>query len=414
MLIRIIGPLVFITIIFQHFRIFTFSGYEVTLGAVTGIATVCLLIRRVNFRALSTIVSILIALTSGVALLTPETDALNYLKTLALFALSAFIVTNAFGSIQWPIVKSRGFAIALLGSLALVVGISVGQLFFGSIGSSVLFNPFGEHQYLHLYKANIGLVQFPRAQGFYLEPSYNAFVIGTVAVALLCLRRFIKLTVVLSILGLIASQSATGLLLLVAITVLIALRSRPAIAVAAAAVVTAVVAYAGDYLWIRLQSSGTSGSSAYYRVFAPVEVLSDVLSNNPFGMPLGSVQRVMAGYDLDMAGIQATSLDNGFYVVVFYFGWIGIFLLIAFLIATLRISLRSRLQSTAWIAPLWIFGSLFFSGGIMAPEFGVMTFLVIVSFRSSLLIEESQNEKHNTIEYSNRHLYGSRGSSENN
>ena len=82
-----------------------------------------------------------------------------------------------------------------------------------------------------------------------------------------------------------------------------------------------------------------------------------------------------------MAGVQATSLDNGFYVVVFYFGWLGILLLLTLLYSVLKISRSSGLGSYNWIAPIWLFSSLFFSGGIVAPEFGIMSFLVIASFR---------------------------------
>ena len=373
--------LTFITIIFQHFRLFSVSSYEVTLGALSGLLVIAIIIRKVNLSVIIPTWAVLITASSITALLSATTDASNYLSTLSLFLLTSFIISNAFGQLKWEALSSDKFSTAIFLALSLIVTLSVGQVALGTLGSDALFNPFGEHQYLHTYKANIGLVQFPRAHGFFLEPSYNAFVIGTLATTLLCLKRFSRLSVILAVAGLVASQSATGLVLLLVIAGLIAFRSRPAIAIGALTIVLTVVLYAGDYLWIRLLSSNTEGSSAYYRIFAPLQVLLDVLQNHILGMPLGSVEQVMGGYGLNMAGVQATSLDNGFYVVVFYFGWLGILLLLTLLYSVLKISRSSGLGSYNWIAPIWLFSSLFFSGGIVAPEFGIMSFLVIASFR---------------------------------
>ncbi|MGG6380030.1 putative colanic acid polymerase WcaD [Paenarthrobacter sp. NEAU-H11] len=380
---RLVSFLTFVSIIFQHFTLFNLASFEITVGLVAGLAVVFLLIEKIHVKLVAFCWISLAALTSAAAISSPITVPINYVQTFALFVLATFIVASSFGPIHVGIVKSEAFSRSLLLALAAVVAISIGQVVLGTLGSSLLFNPFGTHQYLHEYKPYIGIVQFPRAHGFFLEPSYNAFVIGSVAAALLCLKRFSKTTTVLTVLGLIACQSATGLLLLVFLLALVASRSRPAIAIAAAGLIFGVILYAGDYLWIRLLSFGTEGSSAYYRVFAPVEVLMDVLADAPLGMPLGSVEQVMSRYGLEMAGVQATSLDNGFYVIIFYFGWLGVLLLILMLAATLYASRIRSSSAFAWVAPIWLFASLFFSGGIMAPEFAVMTFIVVARYRST-------------------------------
>jgi putative colanic acid polymerase len=391
MMTRFVPPLVFITIVFQHFRLFNIGDYEATLGLLTGLLVVVLLIGTMNYFAVISVGVFFVVLSSATALFSSQAVPTDYLQTLALVLLTSVIVTSAFGQIKWSLVGSESFAFAILIALSTIVAISVGQVALGSLGSSALFNPFRANQYLHLYNANIGLVQFPRAHGFFLEPSYNAFVMGTLTAALLSLNRFIKSAVVLAVIGLAACQSATGLVLLVLFLGFVALKSRPAITLAAAATIFGVVSYAGDYLWIRLLSFGTEGSSAYYRVLAPIEVLMDVLGSHPLGMPFGSVERVIGGYNLQMAGVHATSLDNGFYVVIFYFGWIGIGLLLLLLTATIRATKSRSDGSYTWIAPLWLFASLFFSGGIMAPQFGIMTFVVILSFRSSLMHDHEES-----------------------
>lgn len=399
---KLAACLVFVTAIFQHFQIFTILSYEVTVGSLSGILMVAMLLRKVNFGLIIPVWALVATLTAAAALFSGETDAKGYLSTLALFLLSSLIVSSAFSEQKWDIFSSAWFTYAILLALMAIVTLSLGQVVLGYLGSDALFNPFGDHQYLHKYQANIGLVQFPRAHGFYLEPSYDAFVIGALTATLISLRRFVRTTAVLCVLGLIACQSATGLVLLVVITVLIALRSRPAIALGAGAVIGGVIVFTGDYLWIRLASSGTEGSSAYYRIVAPLRVISDVLHTHPLGMPLGSIERVIGSYGLEMAGVQAKSLDNGFYVVIFYFGWIGVILLLLLLYAVLKLASKTDSTGYAWIAPLWIFSSLFFSGGIVAPEFALMSFLVISSFRLSL--HESMAHEHTDVEHRYSHI----------
>lgn len=411
---RLVPPLIFLAIIFQHFRLFYIAGYEATLGLFLGFIVVVLLIARVQLTLVVGAWISLLAVSSLSALLSPETVSTDYVETLTLFVLAIFIIVSAFGDLSWDYLRSDGLVKSLLCTLSIIVLISVGQVLLGSLGSDLLFNPFGSNLYLHEYRPNIGLVQFPRAHGFFLEPSYNAFVIGSVAAALLCLDRFRKLTVTLAVLGLVACQSATGLLLLVLLLTFVAIRSRPAIAIAAVGTIFAVVLYAGDYLWIRLLSFGTEGSSAYYRVFAPVEVLMDVLTDNPLGMPLGSVEQVMGRYGLEMAGVQAKSLDNGLYVIIFYFGWLGVLLLLVMLACVITASRNHANQSFSWIAPIWLFTSLFFSGGIMAPEFAVMTFIVIATYRASSRFEPRKSGAVFVTQHRYRNVSGFRGTSQHN
>lgn len=399
---KLAACLVFITVIFQHFQLFTVLGYEVTIGSLSGILMVALLLHKVNYGIIIPTWIFVATLTAAAALFSSETEAGGYLSTLALFLLSSLIVSSAFGEQKWWTFSSTWFTRALLLALIATVALSVGQVVLGYLGSDALFNPFGDHQFLHKYQANIGLVEFPRAHGFFLEPSYDAFVIGALAATLISLRRFVRLTAVLSVVGLIACQSATGLVLLVVISVLIALRSRPAIALGAGAAVSGVIIFTGDYLWIRLASSGTEGSSAHYRIVAPLQVISDVLHTHPLGMPLGSIEKVVGSYGLGMAGVQAKSLDNGFYVIIFYFGWAGVILLLVLLHAVLKLASKTGTTGYAWIAPLWLFSSLFFSGGIMAPEFALMSFLVITSFRLSL--HESMANEHTDVEHRYSHV----------
>lgn len=380
---RISVNLAVITILFQHFQILEVGGYPVTLGFLAGVGLVCALARTIPFVPVTLTAAIFMALTGITALMNVSVPSEGYFGTMALFLVTILILGFAFGDFRSEIVGSASFANAILACLAILVALAAGQVALGTLGSDVLFNVFGEHQYLRQYDPQLGMVQFPRAHALYLEPSYAAFVIGTLGVALINFNRHRMLAVALAVTGMVACQSTIGLLLVVTIFVLIAMRSRPAVVLVMVAALVTILYFSGEYLAIRLATINQDGSSAYYRIVAPLDVLIDVLRNNPLGMTLGSVESVVGTYGLQMAGVHATSLDNGIYVVVFYFGWLGVVALVVGLAVMARsvfIRLRTR-SDYSWITPIWIGASLLFSGAIMAPEFAVMTWFVLVTFR---------------------------------
>lgn len=380
---RLAGVLAFTTIIFQHFQVATVSGYPVTIGLFTGTLLVALLVRRPPYGTITIAWTVLLVLAGLAALAANITDVGEWSATLALFLLSSLIIATATGSIRTEVITSRAFAVGLFAALLVVVAVSVGQTLLGLAGSGALFNLFGGNQYLHPYDPGLGFVRVPRAQGFFLEPSYDAFVIGSVGVALLALGHRSKSTILLVLAGMVASQSATGLLVLAAIVAISALRSRPRLALAAIVAGALSWPLVGSYLLQRLGSITESGTSANYRLVAPLEVLADVLRQSPLGKPLGSITDVISAYDLRMAGVHATSLDNGLYVIVFYFGWVGIVLLAAWLVYTIARTLRSpgAIPTYRLVAPLWLFATIFFSGAVMAPEYALMTWIVIACYR---------------------------------
>lgn len=386
----LVGTLVILTVVFQHFQLGVIGGFPVTLGALAGIVLAVILTAKVNAIVLTLVLSVLVGVTALAALANNTISQAGYLSTLALFVLACVIISMAFGSIRWHLVNSRSFKNSLLVSLLVVVLVAVGQVALGSVGNSALFNPFGEHQYLRLYDPHLGAVQFPRAHSFFLEPSYAAFVVGTLAVALICLNVRVTAVTVLSVAGMVACQSVTGLLILIVILLIVASKSRALVRIVVSLGLLAVVFFSWDYLTVRIATIGTEGSSAYYRIIAPSEVIVDTLTHNPLGMTLGSVASVVSSYGFNMAGVLASSLDNGFYVVVYYFGWLGIVILLAGALTALGSSIRRSKASLgySWIAPIWLISTLFFSGGIMAPEFALMAFIVIVAFRLNPLTRE--------------------------
>jgi putative colanic acid polymerase len=169
------------------------------------------------------------------------------------------------------------------------------------------------------------------------------------------------------------------------IVALVAVRS-PGRTLPVAGIATAIaIPTVGSYLANRLNSTYTVGSSANYRLIAPQEILQDVLSKDLLGRPLGSIQETVGSYG-SLNGIETgTSLDNGFYVIIYYMGWVGVCVLLALALLTVRGAFRPqghfRSIALVWLIPPWLLGSLLFSGGIVLPEFVITTVLLLAVYK---------------------------------
>ncbi|XAS66648.1 putative colanic acid polymerase WcaD [Micrococcaceae bacterium Sec5.7] len=331
------------------------------------------------------------------------------MTTLVMFLLTSLFVVTATHGLRDDLDTTRLWGAVRL-ALCVVVLLSVAQAATGHLGSEALFNPFGAYQFQHQYNPHLEFVSVPRAHGFFLEPSYDAFVIGTLTVALLCRRDHFRSTLALALLGMAACQSATGLILILGIAFLIAIRSRPRISIPVTFGVALLLLSFGNYLISRLESIGNVGSSGNYRLIAPLQVLGDVLTAHPLGMPFGSIYEIISTYGLQMDGVEQTiSLDNGIYVIVYYFGWIGLVAIgtlgVWALVSVFRRLRISEDREYDWIVPLWLFAALLFSGGIMAPEYGIMTWLIIVSFVESRRIRKGRiNAAPTSPQYRHRYI----------
>jgi putative colanic acid polymerase len=100
---------------------------------------------------------------------------------------------------------------------------------------------------------------------------------------------------------------------------------------------------------------------------------------------MGSLYNVVASYQLFQFGAeQSVSLDNGIYVLIFYFGWLG--LVSIFVISVWALFAKSSTVGQSIIGDrqvrIWVLLSLLFSGAIFAPEFSIVTFLVLACWKA--------------------------------
>ncbi|WP_157887562.1 putative colanic acid polymerase WcaD [Frondihabitans sp. PAMC 28766] len=407
---NLVGIFAFITVISQHFALVNIGTYPLTLGFLSGCVLVALASRGISLQVLTAVWMPLLALASLAALVQPETtNAFDFGTTLALALVTTFFIAGSSRGFRDELWASPALWGALRACLAVVVTLSAVQVASGHFGIGFFFNPFRSFQYGHQYAPELQFTSYPRAEGFFLEPSYDAFVIGTLSVALLLQRKHLKSTLILAFVGMACTQSATGLILLLCIALIFAMKSKPGIAIAVVTASLLLVAILGRYLVGRLSSINATGSSANYRLVEPIKVIRDVLTLHPLGMPLGSIYDVVAKYGLVMDGVQQTiSLDNGLYVVIYYFGWIGLGLLLLFagwaVRGLFRPSQRGGPSVVTWVGPIWLLGAMLFSGGIVAPEFGLMTWILLSTYRSARMGESQIEYTENRPDGRNRDL----------
>lgn len=438
--------LIAMSIIFLHYMFFSVWGYPLTIAPFALFGFV-LINYRVALRGIRVWVAVLLMYplaNLGLSMLGGNNpDCMQYLRTYALWSYASMSILIAF---KLPVKKSHGYndfsleriALLCLGILCIFSVVQV--MMFAGWGLDIFYNIFGEHQYIKQYDiSRFASSNVLRASGLYLEPSFNAFIVISLHVLCLLARYKLWQSSLLTLLALFVIQSMAGFITFVSIWGLIAyiVYFRKAESTSELWRVLSIVnlvlvlasAYSGGILGAstglqkfatsvselgnstsdhqqvangisRLNELGIPTSSAYYRIVAPLKVLKDGLVNEPLGTPFGQIENTLRGYHLLSGGEELTSMDNGMYMLVFYFGWVGVAFLI-FLLYRLTKSLLRAAYINELILLAYILLSLPFSGGIMLPEYIFMMVLIIYqlkvisaseSFEKNMLEDVSRNE----------------------
>lgn len=369
-------------VLLEHFQVGKVGDYPITMGLFLGIVLVISVSPTLAMSNVVIALGIAVVPNALVQIAAPSTreGSSSFFQTLALFVFAAVVI----GQCRRGTIRPAAVPAMLRGAffaLVIVVALCVLQVATGARGSVQWFNPFGEHQYLYEYDPHLEFNPIPRAAGFYLEPSYAAFVIGSLAVALLA-QGYRKAPVwVLAGAGLLAVRSATGLILFGVVALMVIFVGKSRLKVVALIVLAVLTSLALPYLSGRLDSTFTTGSSAYYRLIGPLQILGDTLVHFPLGHPYGSLRNTVADYGILNGAAAGDSLDNGFYVIVFYFGWLGLIASItlgSWALVSVARGLRTGSVAQA-VLPFWAVGSLLFSGGIMLPEYVFTLWLVFAT-----------------------------------
>jgi putative colanic acid polymerase len=73
------------------------------------------------------------------------------------------------------------------------------------------------------------------------------------------------------------------------------------------------------------------------------------------------------------------SLDNGWYLLVFYFGWLGLILLVISFFIGLKVILTGARESA--ILAFFLLLSPFFTGAVFSPEFLFLQMIPLLAYR---------------------------------
>jgi hypothetical protein len=198
------------------------------------------------------------------------------------------------------------------------------------------------------------LSALPRANGFYSEPSVAGwFMSFATALALAGRRLYPVLTTVAAIvcaLAAMATLSLTGVLGSIAVLAGYVLFVRDRLAVklfwlvlagSGAAIAVALAWQLG--ILDRVRHYHTPGTSIYFRLNAPLTLISESLERFPFGYPIGQTDFIASRhYYINWDNGSQTNIDNTLLKIVFYFGLLGILANATYLLQMARFLLVRR------------------------------------------------------------------------
>jgi putative colanic acid polymerase len=373
-------------VVTSHFVLFDFYGFPVTPAIA-----VILLVAFFHFRWMPSppvLLGWLLLCTYPALVAFTRLDSLDWIEFFRTYALWVFAVTAIVVAATGRIRRRAPVAFGnwAVQALATVTVFSAVQVLSASRGSALLYRPFGENTYFGGYDVYNRSSDI-RASGFYLEPSFNAFVANLLLSVVLLhgSKAERRVGILLAVISLVLTRSLAGA---VGLIVVLLLRlgyghGRAGLVwLAGTLLVVPIVLMSGplDWLVARISTVTVEGSSANYRLLAPLQVLQDVFLNSPIGVPLGSIEATFASYDLLNGADRGTSLDNGVYLVIFYTGFFGVCFLIACTVqAVVLVLYRRRRSGVAVVVGLVMLG---YSGGILLPEFVLGFGLFIYAWRT--------------------------------
>lgn len=198
------------------------------------------------------------------------------------------------------------------------------------------------------------LAALPRANGLYSEPSVAGWFMGfATAVALGARRLYPVLTTVAALicgLAAMATLSLTGVLgaSIVLLGYVLFVRDRRVVKLCwllLAGVGVTIGLYAAYRLGIlaRFQHLDQPGTSIYFRLTAPLTLIGESLDRFPLGYPVGQTDFIATrDYYINWENGSQTNIDNTLFMIVFYFGLVGILANATYLVQMGRFLMRRR------------------------------------------------------------------------
>jgi hypothetical protein len=198
------------------------------------------------------------------------------------------------------------------------------------------------------------LSALPRANGFYSEPSVAGWFMSFATALALAGRRLYPLlttvTAIICALAAMATLSLTGVLgaILVLAGYVLFVRDRLAVKLFWLALAGSGAAVALTLAWQlgileRFRHFHTPGTSIYFRLNAPLNLISESLERFPLGYPAGQTDFIASRhYYINWENGSPTDIDNTLLMVVFYFGLLGLLFNATYLVQLARFLVLKR------------------------------------------------------------------------
>ncbi len=307
-------------------------------------------------------------------------NEIQFLRTLSLVLITIFGIGVAIsGELKLKNLAKIEFVLV---SLVILTIISIAQALLGYRFGSFVTNPLGNFTYHYQYKADLDS-SLTRASGLYSEPSFNALVCLSFVPLVFSIvsnrKRFFY--IVLLLLYMTSTFSLTGILSLSVVLLLWILDNRKINFIRIFFFVT-FITFMANYILQRIETLSVTGSSANFRLIAPIKAISEILPQNILGIPLGSLENTIFRFGFLNGSKVGTSVDNGYLLLIIYFGLAGLILTGAILIFSVRLANTMRkLDMRGWQMAIVPALALNFNGGIFLPDFICIMIFVIVTIR---------------------------------
>jgi hypothetical protein len=195
-----------------------------------------------------------------------------------------------------------------------------GLKYFHNTAGYDIIQPFSINDFYSGY-VNILASDNVRAVGSYYEPSMFGRVTVTLALMLLAKSKNMFAFLAFTIAGYYVSSSFSIVILgMIALPLFLRIQRKRIVPVLLACLLTTALVWPIFQQRLGVGDRGDYDSSTMIRAVLPLYVLSKVLPEYPFGVPIGSNETVVNRTTADIWYFTEPKITNGFYEAVMYFG----------------------------------------------------------------------------------------------
>ncbi|VVN27812.1 hypothetical protein [Pseudomonas fluorescens] len=265
------------------------------------------------------------------------------------------------------------------------------SVYFKLTGDSSIFNLWGGNSYSDQgYVTKVIEFGAMKTTAFYFEPAYCALVMYSILTARQIASKISYVNFPIILLGFYITGSFSGVIcaLLVLLTSVVfpdnhSKKYKNIKIVVGLLVFLFSFYFLADLITTRSLQIFDSTTSTYYRLIAPLEIIKNVLIDHPLGMLLGVMEDDVLKHSLSNGDTIGKTIDNGWYLLFYYFGWSGVLAFFGYITIGLRLAIKYKKGSLETYQFLLL--SPFFTGAVFSPEFLFLQAIVIFTFKQRQL-----------------------------